>query len=397
MTKINREGFRTVETDADELEDLIWRHRRRIFFGVVWIVVSLLVIILGADLWMEVRSYSSYEEQSSAARVDSDASRFFPFLGKIVKYTNDGISYMDANNELIWNQSFEMVSPQIAVCENYLAVYDKGGKEIYIIKDDGIQKQIETAHAIQSVCIAKQGTIAVLMKTDGKSVTKLYDRRGNELASGEFFESKGGIPIDIALSYDATKLAVDMVDVSDGNVKSTITFYNFGSVGQNEINNNVGVFMYSDMLIPQVEYISEERMLAITDSTVIVFEGAQKPQVANQIFLTGNEESLVYNEKYIAVIAKNRSENVSHHIKIYDMKGKILMETDTELDYTNAEFLDNNELCLMSENSCELYTIHGIKRFSYLFDTKLYQIISKGYGVGYTFVLDGETKEVRLK
>lgn len=138
-------------------------------------------------------------------------------------------------------------------------------------------------------------------------------------------------------------------------------------------------------------------MLAITDSTVIVFEGAQKPQVANQIFLTGNEESLVYNEKYIAVIAESRSENVSHHIKIYDMKGKILMETDTELDYTNAEFLDNDELCLMSENSCELYTIHGIKRFSYLFDTKLYQIISKGYGVGYTFVLDGETKEVRLK
>ena len=82
MTKINREGFRTVETDADELEDLIWRHRRRIFFGVVWIVVSLLVIILGADLWMEVRSYSSYEEQSSATRVDSDASQVFPFLGK---------------------------------------------------------------------------------------------------------------------------------------------------------------------------------------------------------------------------------------------------------------------------------------------------------------------------
>jgi hypothetical protein len=183
----------------------------------------------------------------------------------------------------------------------------------------------------------------------------------------------------------------------DGNVKSTITFYNFGSVGQNEINNNVGVYSYADTLIPEIEYLSDERMIAVADNEIILFSGEQKPQVDSQIFLSGDLESIVYDEKYIAVVTKNPGSEISHHISIYDMKGKLMMENDTELEYTQIEFLDNHELCLTNEYSCELYTGHGILRFQYTFDSEIRKIISNGIGTGYTFILDGITEEVSLK
>ena len=51
------------------------------------------------------------------------------------------------------------------------------------------------------------------------------------------------------MAPDAQKLAVDMLDVTKGKTCSTVTFYNFGSVGQNEIVNNVGTYSYKNTMI----------------------------------------------------------------------------------------------------------------------------------------------------
>ena len=107
------------------------------------------------------------------------------------------------------------------------------------MSERGLVKKIETATPIERVCVARQGTVAVLMKEDDVSYVRLYDKKGQELASGEFYQEKGSFPVDIALAPDAQKLAVDMLDVTKGKTCSAVTFYNFGSVGQNEIDNNV--------------------------------------------------------------------------------------------------------------------------------------------------------------
>lgn len=397
MAKTNREGFKTVETDLDELDEQIQEHRKFIFKAVVWTLAILVVTVVGLELWMAVRSYNSYEVVNSMERSESDATNYLSFCGNMLKYSNDGIVYSDKNNELIWNQAFEMTTPKVAMCESYLAVYDKGGSSIYIIKEDGPQKELEMTMPIETVCIAKQGTIAVLMKEETTSTVKLFDRKGAELANGEFYAEKGGIPIDIALSYDAQKLAVDMLSVMDGNIKSTITFYNFGSVGQNEINNNVGVFSYADTFIPEIEFVSNDRMLAIADNEVILFVGEQKPVVDSQIYLTGELKSIVYDEKYVAVVTANQGSTVSYHVAMYDMKANLMMENDTSLEYENIEMLDNHELCMTSAYDCQIYTAHGILRFSYTFDKEIQKIMSRGYGASYIFLLDQVTEEVRLQ
>lgn len=396
MAKSTHEGFRTVETDIDKLDEKIRDHRKSIFWRTIWMFGILVVMLLAFGLWETLRVFEEYEVVNSAKRTDSEASKFEEFCGNIVKYSNDGIVYMDGENELIWNQSFEMNTPRMSKCGNYLAIYDMGGNDIFIISDHGVQREIETTMPIRKVSVAKQGTIAVLLKEDTISYVKLYDRKGKELVSGVFYGKQGGFPIDIALSYDAQKLAVDMVDVTDGSMKSTITFYNFGSVGQNEINNNVGMYSYSDVFIPSIEYISDEKMLAFGDREIIIYSGAQKPQISKEIFWEDEVDSIFYDQKYVGLVQDMHDELGTKHIKVYDLRGNCIMETDTTMVYDRIEFLSNHEVCLINKYECEIYTIHSIQKFTYSFDKEIYKILYKGIGSNYIFILDGATEEVRL-
>jgi hypothetical protein len=261
----------------------------------------------------------------------------------------------------------------------------------------GLVRKIETAMPINRVRIANQGTVAVLMKEDDISYVRLYDRKGNELASGQFYEEKGSFPLDIALSADAQKLAIDMLDVTDGEVNSTISFYNFGSVGQNEIDNNVGTYSYEDVFISEIDYVSADRMVAISDDGLYIFEGSQKPSPKKEVSFDTEVQSVFHSNKYVGVTYSDPETENSWHIKVYDMSGNVVMENDTEIAYEQIEFLDNNEVCVRDAYSCELFTIHSIRKFSYTFDRELYKILSGTDSQNYTLILDGEVDEIRLK
>lgn len=397
MSGNNKNGFHTVEdVDMEDYKRKIREHRLKILKRTALITLIVILIIAGLGLFMALRHYQNFDIRSSAERADTEATRFAEFQGNILKYSNDGAFYTDTTNELIWNQTYEMTNPQIDICQKYLTIYDRKGMKIYILTPAGLQGSIETTMPIDQVCVASQGTVAVLMKKEKSAYLALYDREGNNLAQGEIHGEKGGYPIAIALSHDAIKLAVSMLDINEGRVKSTIAFYNFGSVGQNEIDNIVGVKSFADMVIPELEFISNDRMAAFGDTEIAIFEGTQKPQLAVEIPLEKQAKSIFYNEEYIGVVNSNEDEAVTHHLLVYDTKGSLVMEKDFDLEYSRIEFLSNNEICIRNETACDIYTMRGIYKFHYEFDRELYEILPGG-GLNYTFVLSDATEKVRLK
>lgn len=394
---VQKAGFKTVETDLEELEEKIHRHRRKVLTKVAITVVILVVIVVAVRLWSELRSYDSYEVKQTIEEGDKSAVSYDNFCGNIVEYSNDGILYMDGDGEQIWNQSFEMTKPEISKCKNYLTAYDKGGTKLFIIEKDGVKKELETSMPIVTACISKQGIVAVLVNEDDKYYVKMYDETGKEIASGEFFGEQGRVPIDIALSYDAKKLAVDMVDITKGKIDTTISFYNFGTVGQNEIDNNVGTYTYEDVLVPDITYVSDDTMIAIGDSKIMTFTGSQKPELDETIEFKQEVNDVYYNEKYVGIAYGNNDENCTSHIEVYDLNGNTIMENNTEIPYTKIGLNANNEVCVMSDYECELFTIHSVKKFSCKFDSKIYDILYENGGNNYIFVYEGKVDEVRLK
>lgn len=398
MAERDKKGLHTVKTaDMEEYEQKIREHRLKILRLSAILTFITIITVAGIGLFMTMRHYEDFDILSSVERSDTEATRFVEFNGNILKYSNDGAFYTDTSNELIWNQTFQMSNPQIDICQSYLAVYDKKGTMIYILTPDGLQGSIETAMPITQVCIAAQGTIAVLMQKESAGYLALYDKKGDNLAEGAIHGEKGGYPIAIALSQDAIKLAVSILDINDGNLKSTVAFYNYGSVGQNVSDNLVGANSISDMVIPELEFISNDSMVAFGDSKILLFEGTQKPQMIGEVPIEKQAKAVFHNEDYIGIVFSNEDETVTHHLMVYDLKGKLVIEKDFDLDYTSIEFLSNNEICIMSENACDIYSIKGIYKFHHEFKQNIYKVIPGGMGLNYTFILRDATEKVRLK
>lgn len=397
MANIRKEEFRTIETDLDELKTKIREHRKRIVIRIIVAAVSVAVIIAAAAIYFQLKEYKEYEVSSEIERSDSEATKYEHFSGNILRYNNDGAFYADSADNLIWNQAFEMQNPHVDICENYAVIADLQGMQIYIMDTGGMQGEIKTNRPIEGVCIANQGTIAVLTQADGISYLELYNRKGENLVSGEIHVANSGYPLDIALSYDANKLAVSILDIGKGKARTTIAFYNFGSVGQNEIDNIVSSYSYDDTIIPEIDFVTNDRMIAFGDNKIILFEGIQKPEEAKFLKIEKEIKSVFFDEDYFGLVFGSGDAGNHHKMEIYDMNMKLRLEKEYTMPYRNIEFLDNHEICIRNEYQCEIYTLRGTKKFAYKFDDALYKIFSNGKGRRYTFILDGVMEKVRLK
>ena len=397
MTNVKKRGFKTIQTSYEELDEQIREHRKKILKRVLQVIGVTVLLIIGIELMNAIQSFSDYEVRNEIVRKTSESTQYQMFEDYLLEYSSDGISCFTSERDIIWNQSFEMASPKVVICGGFLVVYDVGGTKLFILTKTGLEKSLEMTSPIQTVCIANQGTVAVLMKENQESQVKLFDKKGNELANGKFYGDKGGFPIDIALSHDGTKLAVNMVDVTKGQVNTTISFYNFGSVGQSEIDNNVGAYTLEGVLVPTIDYISDSRMIGMGTGKFFVFEGKQKPELTKEFEIEEEILSFFHNDKYIGIVYDNVEMENSWHIKVMDLHGKTIMENDTTIPYDSVEFLSNNEICVKNMTQCEIFTLHSIKKFSYEFDKELYKVFSTGKSRSYTFIFKDTIEEVNLK
>lgn len=421
MAKRNNPDLYVVEADVEEFERKIIKHRRRIRNVILSVIIICAAVFLGLTVYFKYKTYYSYKVLRATERTDAAATKFVRYNGNMVKYSNDGVSYIDFSNNLFWNQTYEMQNPQVDVCGNYLTVYDKDGTSIYIMDDTGVKGSMETTRPIGQVHIAEQGTIAVLTTETSSCHIQLYDKTGKALAKGEIHIENSGYPLDIALSDDAQKMAVAMLDVTTGKVKTTIGFYNFGSVGQNEIDNIVGSYSYSGTFIPRIEFVANDRLFAFGDNLMLVFEGTQKPQETAKVSLKKEVRSIFFNDEYMGTISgnglaesgsmlteaednsdtqasqKREGENGAYQINVYDHNGKQVMSRNFDLNYHSAEFLENGEICIYNKEECEIFTIGGTKKFDGKLKNDLLKVFS-GKGIrNYTFVLSGETQKVFLQ
>ena len=158
MKDTKKKGFRTVSgNDKVDYQRQIQEHRMHVLKRSIVITLIVLLFVGGTALYMSLRQYTDFDVLASSERADTKATKFLEFQNNILKYSNDGASYTDHNNEMIWNQTYEMSNPTVDICENYLVIYDKKGKDIYILNKSGLLRSIEANYPITQVSIAGQG------------------------------------------------------------------------------------------------------------------------------------------------------------------------------------------------------------------------------------------------
>lgn len=394
---MDKQAYRVVTSDVNEMNEKIHKHRRNILILTVLVVILLLGTVTGTYLYFVTRNYTEYDVLETMEREDSSGTQFAIFNGNIIKYNKDGATCINTDNHMIWNQTYEMQSPMVDVCEDYAVIADKKGEDIFIMDMQGPCGQINTTMPIQRVRVANQGTIAILMEQKGTGYIHVYDKAGTFLAEGELHMENNGYPLDIAISNDGKKMAVSLLDVNEGNVKTTITFFDFDSAGQEQIDNIVGQHSYADMVFPRVEFLTNDIMVAFGNSKTEIFADVQTPEVRNEISTEAEIRSIFYNNTYVGYVYANENSESSYLMRIYDLEGKEVLSTGFNVEYEEIGFLENGEVCVRSDSECAIYTLRGLEKFHCSFEKSIKKVLSAGGIRNYIFLREGETQKVRLK
>ena len=107
--------------------DIVIRIRtilRKPIVKIVLGIVLVLMVFFAVYLFNKYNKYSDYEVVKSIKIDSGNDSKYEPYKDFVVKYSGDGISYIDGD-ETVWEEGYEMKVPIIDICDDYIAVADK--------------------------------------------------------------------------------------------------------------------------------------------------------------------------------------------------------------------------------------------------------------------------------
>lgn len=394
---------KTTEEETDDNQPVFTKKedddytppKKRYLFLLILIVGMIIAIIV----IKMVSTFDDYEVQKTWERQDSAESNYRNYNNNLIKFSGDGIFYTTYDGSLIWNYTYDMTNPNIDICGDYIVVYDKKGTEVDLFSSKGYIRTISTTTPVLEARVGNKGTMALLLQENTTSYIQMYDKDGSVLVSGEIHPENRGYPVSMALSSDATRLLLSIINVSDGEVSTELVFYDFTSEGKAEQDNIVKSYTYIGTLIPKVEYLKNDKAIAFCDSKIIIFNNNLRATVAKEISVSQQMKSIFYNDTHFGFICEKDLDNgeVVNEMNVYNLWGFKLVSKQIDGSYDNVNILDNNEVCIQNGNELSLYNLQGIRRFNYTFDEPVYTVIPGATSKRYYLIEETKTEEIYIK
>lgn len=340
--------------ERDEYRAKIIRHRLVFIYKVLFVAAVIVAIAAGLYISYVNKQYTDYEIVSDEDRMDSDDAIYIPYNGCVLKYSQDGAEAYDGYNNAIWNATFEMQNPQVDVCGRYAAIGDFKGTTLYVVGFDGAMGEIDTKLPISSFCVSDKGVAAVVLEDDNETRINLYSSSGEKLAEMKCTMTRSGYPVDVSLSPDGIKLCVSYMRIQNGELKSSVAFYNFGEVGQNEIDNYVSGYDYIDSIVPIVKFINDDTAFSIADNRLVIYKGSQKPTSSFEAFINDEVKSVFYGDKSIALVFNDSTADGLYRVDVYDDKGEIKLSQSIDMEYTDI-VLKDDLMIVYNDTDCIMY------------------------------------------
>ena len=396
------------EEDSHEVVQRAHRKviRRRLKILLIFLVIAAvcMAVVYQFSQYHQYEGYQvSWEKELTSqteGQTDSSFCGYKAFGGGILRYTRDGMSFLDHRGNVIWNQSYEMKSPIVSVNGNYAVVADRQGTGLYICSPDGCQGQAATLLPIMGAAVSAGGVAAVMESDSSASYVFMYRNDGTTLQiSIKSLLENDGYPVDISLSPSGNQLAASFLYLEQGMLKCKIVFYNFG-VGQSQADRVVGIIFPEDLndsLVARIRFLDEDHVAAFSDGGIFFISTRveTEPTPGEPVLLEEEIRSICYSPEYAAVITDTTEGEDPYRLLVYDGSGNKKVEKTFNFPYTDFS-IDGDAIFPYNDDSCQIYNMKGTLKFAGTFDFTISGML-KGKLPGNFLVLGPQNiREIRL-
>lgn len=375
----------------------IKKHRRNIVIGVL--IALVLATIAGVILYkyLDGRTYSSYTISTSYNRDDTETAQYKEYGSGYVRYSNDGITYIDRKNNSIWNETYSMQKPQVKECGDCIAVGDINGSSIYIFDKNGLKGTVDTSLAISQIEVGSQGVVVAVLEDNTANYINMYNTDGSKVYSIKTTLEGDGYPLDISISDDATKLIASFVYVSGEEMKTNVVFYNFSEVGQNETERVVGGFNhYDNTIVADVEFVNDTTAVAVGENVVSIYNIKEYPSLSKEINIENSIENVFWSSKYIGLILDNSETGDLYKLVVYDLSGNKVTEKTFSTQYDEIKF-DSDSILLCSSNVWSVMNMNGKVLTTQTVELPIDTVLTTGSRGSYVLINSKYIQNIRMK
>lgn len=369
---------------------------RNLKIKVITIIGIVCALLLAIYLFCVYRTYNNYKVRKTIKIETGTNSQYQAFGEFVVKYSNDGISYINGT-ETIWNEAYEMKSPIVDVCGDYLAIADKNSNTIYIFNKKGKVGEVNTSYPIIKIEVAQQGVVAALLEEASANYIELYDKEGNLIVSHKSLLSENGFPLSFSISNDGEKMMTSYLSIKEGSTENQVIFYNFSNVGKDEVDRVVGTFnQYGETIVPAVYFVSNEDAIAIGDNVLTIYKMKEKPTIRKEIKFDKEIQKVFYNEKYVGLIFENSKGDTPCKMEVYSLSGEKIMSKEIEMNLDHVKFAEKNVL-MYDDVTCELISLKGVVKFKHVFTKQLDAIVPMESTNTFLLMTKNKIEEISLR
>ncbi|MBD5526444.1 MAG: hypothetical protein HDR04_19005 [Lachnospiraceae bacterium] len=395
---LKKKKEREAEKPRISYRERIKSHKFTIFYRSILVLVLIAAVIAALYIQWSNKIYTQVAEVSSVEINIPQGSQLLPFAGYLLTYSKDGAGCMDIKGNAVWNQTFEMQNPIVDICQNVVAIGDYNGRNIYVMNTSGVIGSITTNKPMRDFCVAANGVVAAVLDDTDTTWIYLYDSQGKEkeLAYFRTTMKDSGYPVKVAISPSGELVCVSYLFVDSGQMKSSVAFYNFGAVGQNNTNNYVSGYDYLDTVVPFVRFLDNRSLFAVADNRVMLYGGAQKPVSVLENLIDDSVLSVYYGGEYVGLVFNSTEEGSRYRMDVYHKSGVLKQSINFNIEYSDIIFYED-QIIIYNEAECCIYNSNGMEKYSGRFNKSTLVLIPQNSAYRYMAVTPDSIDTIELQ
>ena len=378
----------------DDYAARLSRHKRNVLKKTVFTVAVIVAAVTGITFYVEKRSYHNYKVVQSSEQEDVVSTSYLEMDGDILRYSPDGVSLVSDSMSTIWSENYQMQNPVADVNGTHAVIADKDGTALEIYDKSGKTGSITTSYSIVKAKVSKSGVVAAILDGGDDTWIDFYSTDGSLIAENQTKVDDPGYPMDVALSDDGVIMMVTYQFVEGSDTTSYVAFYNFGDVGQNEDDRIVSGYKYEGVVIPQIQYLSNNRSVALKDNGFTIYQGSQIPKEVKTVETDKEIVSTFYDDDMIGMVFKNDSKDKQYTMEVYTTEGKLKFKQDFNIPYTTIRLSGGNILMYNSSQMCVMNS-RGVQKYMGSVDGTIKDFFKIGWN-RYMLVLDSGVDVIKL-